>query len=174
MNLDSFYQKQKQRLFNPDHIIYQSKYFILRASQHPFVSREEGGHIIIYPKDLKIKNRSDLSPQQAKDFIRLSIIAGLAFKAIMNQQNIPVIKINYEDLSNWAYKRNEPPVFHLHLFGRAQNAKKQIFPEAVQLPARESGFYNSFQPLNKTDIKLLNKEIQNLYNSEDYSDNKWL
>jgi len=43
----------------------------------------------------------------------------------MNDQAIPVVKINYEDLGNWAFKRNERPVLHLHIFGRAENAVGQ-------------------------------------------------
>lgn len=53
----------------------------------------------------------------------------------MSQQGIPVVKINYEELGNWAYKPNGGHAFlHMHVFGRASNAVKQPFPEAVFLP----------------------------------------
>jgi hypothetical protein len=67
-------------------------------------------------------------------------------------------------MGNRAYKRNEKPYFHIHIYGRAENAKIQIRPESLQLPDRKTGFYDTFQPLNAEDIVELQKQISILEN----------
>lgn len=88
---------------NP-HQIYQTKYFSLERHPEPFVCRSEGGHLRIFPLDHGISERRELTADQAKDFMRLSIVAGQALETVMNNQGVRVVKINYEDLGNWAFK----------------------------------------------------------------------
>ena len=101
------------------------------------------------------------------------MIAGEAMQKAMNQQGIPVVKINYEDLGNWAFKRNERPVLHLHIFGRAENAKVEVFPEAVNLPDRSSGLYDNFNPLTDEDMLLIKKHIEKSFAKVKFNDSKW-
>ena len=155
-------------------LIYQTQNFTLEIHPQPFVSRADGGHLRIFPKDkARISDRRDFSSLEAIEFIRLSMIAGQALETVMNKQGIPVVKINYEELGNWAFKRGEKPILHLHIFGRAKNATKQIFPEAVQLPDRSTGFYDGFEPLNKKDILLIKNEVERLYQTDKYQDSNW-
>ncbi len=159
---------------NTNLLIYETNHFTLEIHPKPFVSREEGGHLRIFPKDkARISDRRDFTVQEATEFMKLSMIAGEALQTAMNKRGIPVVKINYCDLGNWAFKRNEKPVLHLHIFGRAKNAKIQIFPEAVQLPDRSTGFYDNFKPLNNHDIKAIKQEISNLLKQKKYQKSNW-
>lgn len=154
-------------------LIYNTKNFILESHDRPFVSREDGGHIKITVKDKSITDRTKLSVDQAIELMRFSIIVGKAFEKVMNAQGIPVVKINYQDMGNWAWKQGVIPHLHLHIFGRSENAKKQVFPEAVYLPDRSTGFYEGFVPLSAEDISLLKSEIDYLFDLEEYSDATW-
>jgi hypothetical protein len=76
----------------------------------------------------------------------------------MNKQGVKVVWVNLEDLGNWAFKRKETPRLHIHFFGRASTATKQLRPEAVYLPDRSSGFYEEFEPLSNDSIGKFNPE----------------
>lgn len=148
--------------------IFETKNFTLERHPKPFVSRFDGGHLRIFPKDHGISERREFTPEQAIEFMRLSMIAGEALEKAMNDQGIPVVKINYEDLGNWAFKRSERPVLHLHIFGRAKNAIKQPFPEAVYLPDRSSGLYDDFEALTDDDMDLIKKYVEEISKQEKY------
>lgn len=153
-------------------LIYEAKNFTVESHPEPFVSREEGGHIKIIAKR-QITGRTELTPKEAIEFIRLSVIVGEAYKIAMNKQGIKIIHINYEELGNWAFKRGEKPQFHLQVFGRVKGAKKQVFPEAVYLPDRSTGFYDGFIPLNGSDIKAIRGEIERLIKEDRFQDKEW-
>ena len=154
-------------------LIFETSNFSLEIHPRPFVSRKEGGHIKVVSKDPAIQDRTMFSPYVALEFMWLSSIAGKALENAMNKQGINVVKVNYEELGNWAYKEGRKPTFHLHIFGRTSDAKIQVFPEAVQLPARESGFYDMFEPLSESDIELIRKEIEVLANQDKYKKELW-
>ncbi len=105
--------------------------------------------------------------------MRLTMLVGEAMQIAMNNRGIPVVKINYEDLDNWAYKTGAKPHLHIHLFGRSKDAVKQKFPEAVYLPDRSSGFYDNFEALNTGDICEIQKQIKLLESNDKYKLKKW-
>lgn len=152
--------------------IYETENFEVVTHEQPFVSRTDGGHIKIVTK-YGVEDRVKLSPKQAIELARLTMLVGEAFEIAMNSRGIPVVKINYEDLGNWAWKTGKKPHLHIHLFGRAENAVKQIFPEAVYLPARESGFYNGFEALNSDDVSEIQKQISILEKTDKYDLKNW-
>lgn len=154
-------------------VIYESENFIVESCEKPLVSRTDGGHIRIRVKNKSITDRTKLSPKQAIELMRLTVIVGNSLEKVMNKQGIPVVKINYQDMGTWAFKRNESPYLHIHVFGRSKDAKKQVFPEAVYLPARESGFYDEFEPLNEEDVRLMKAVIDSFLQSEEYSNSEW-
>ncbi|MDD5040701.1 MAG: hypothetical protein PHY34_06170 [Patescibacteria group bacterium] len=153
--------------------IFETKSFVVEAFDKPHVSREEGGHIKIFPKQ-KISNRTEMSPAMAIEFIRLTMIVGKAFEQAMKNRGLEIMRINYHDMGNWAYKSGKQPVFHLHIYGRAKNAVHQPFREAVYLPDRSTGFYDAFKPLNETDIAEIRKQINIVAAEEKYQDKNWL
>ncbi len=154
-------------------LIYETENFIVESHEKPFVSRTEGGHIRIKIKDESIIERTQLSPSQAIEYIRLTMVVGKAMEEIMNRHGIPVIKVNYQDMGNWATKKGNQSYLHCHVMGRAKNAKKQPWPEAVYLPDRGTGFYDDFEPLDEEDVKMIREEIEKIFTEEKYQDKNW-
>ncbi|MCL2382752.1 MAG: hypothetical protein FWC79_00880 [Oscillospiraceae bacterium] len=153
-------------------LIYETDNFIVEAFSFPHISREEGGHLKITPKKY-YEDRSELPPREAIEVMRLTMITGKAFKRAMNNRGIPVIRVNYHDMGNWAYKKNEKPYFHIHIYGRAENATIQAWPEAMQLPDRSTGFYDNFIPLNREDINEIRKQILIVEEEAKYRNSEW-
>ncbi|HWQ60153.1 MAG TPA: hypothetical protein VN420_03325 [Candidatus Fimivivens sp.] len=154
-------------------MIYEIDHFFVDAPTRPLVSREEGGHIRIWAKDSTITDRTRLEPRQAIEFMRLSMVVGRALETAMNGRGIPVVKINYQDMGNWAFKKGETPVFHLHVFGRVHGVPHQPYPEFVNLPDRSSGFYEGFESLNGEDVVAIRSEMERLFGETRYADGQW-
>lgn len=153
--------------------IYETENFIVEAFPTPHVTRTDGGHIRIRIKDETITDRTKASPKVAIEFMRLTMIVGEAMEVGMNNRGVKVVKINYQDMGNWAFKTGKTPFLHYHVFGRTFDAKHQIFPESVYLPARESGFYDTFEPLNDDDIAEIRKQIELISSQPKYKTVEW-
>jgi len=153
--------------------IYKTENFTVHPHPKPFVSREEGGHLRVYSLDESIQDCTMLTPRQAIEYIRLYSMMGEALYKGMNRRGIPVLKINYQEMGNWAWKQNKKPVLHMHVFGRVLGVKYQPLPESVYLPDRATGFYDPFIPLNDEDIKVIKEEISLLEKSGRYEMKKW-
>jgi diadenosine tetraphosphate (Ap4A) HIT family hydrolase len=154
-------------------LIYETSNFIVESREEPFLPRTDGGHIRILAKDKSLADRTQLEPKVAIELMRLTMVVGEALEKAMNKQGIPVIKINYQDMGNWAWKNNTPPLLHVHIFGRATNAVKQPWPESLYLPDRKTGFYEGFAPLNAGDVKLIREEIEIILKRNKYQDKEW-
>lgn len=154
-------------------LIIESPNFVVESAEKPLVTRDDGGDIRIKVKDESITDRTKITPKIAIELIRLTMIVGEALEVVMNQLGIPVVKVNYHDMGNWAYKKGEKPFLHIHVFGRAQNAVYQIFPEAVYLPDRSTGFYDKFEPLNENDVIEIKEYIEKLFLEDRFSDQAW-
>ena len=152
--------------------IYETSNFIVESFDTPHVSREDGGNLRILPKE-KIENRTKLTPKQAIEFMHLTMVVGESFKIAMDELGIELMRINYQDMGNWAFKTDKQPFFHLHIYGRAKNAVIQLYTEAVRLPDRSTGFYDKFTPLNKNDCALIRTRIEDLFKEGRYSDKVW-
>ncbi|MBD3247079.1 hypothetical protein GF378_00480 [Candidatus Pacearchaeota archaeon] len=153
-------------------IFYKTKNFEVSAHDNPHITRKDGGHIKISPKK-KVENRWDLTVDQAKELMILSMIVGQAMKKCLNRQGIPVKRINFQDNGNWAFLKKTKPYFHLHLYGRSEKSKYQKFGESLSFPPYKSEFYKTTKPLNKTDIKEIVKQIKKLEKSKKYKEEKW-
>lgn len=162
-------------------VIWETKNFIVVVPPHPLISREEGGHIIIIGKGDKYRydSRLDFSPSEVLEVQRLCQMICNAYKIAMKKRGIDIIRINYFEAGNWAYKAEYKEdglvksFYHEHIFGRTMDAKKQIFPEAPYLPNRKTGFYDGFEPLNDKDIEFIVEEMKKLELDEKYNINKW-
>lgn len=152
--------------------IYETKHFIVEASEKPHVDRNDGGHIRLFPKN-KVLDRMAFSSEMAIKFIRLTMVVGSAMKTAMTNRGIEIMRINFQDMGNWAFKTGEEPFLHMHIYGRAKNAKHQPYKEAVQLPDRSTNFYDGFERLNDDDIKEIRKHIELIFNKKRYSDSEW-
>lgn len=148
--------------------ISETKNFIVESMEKPFISREEGGHLRIKIKDESIIDRTMLDPKKAFELIRLTMIAGKALEIAMTKRGVPIIKINYQDMGNWAYKTGTKNYLHVHILGRVLDAKHQPFPESVHLPDRSTGFYDEFKPLDEEDVTAIKTEIDDISSQEKY------
>lgn len=148
--------------------IYQTENFYLEVPEKPFVSREEGGHIVLRTK-LTISDRTKLTLAQALEYTRFSMILGEALKTAMARRGVEIGIVNYQEMGNWSVFKPGGPVMHMHIFGRATSATKQKYGEAVKLPFRDTGYYEEFKPLDDEDVRELIEEVKLLSNSPKYS-----
>ena len=155
-------------------IIYETKKFKAFINNKPHVSREDGGHIRIKSKEKYFKSRTDLSSDEAKEVMRLTMLIGEAMVSGMQKRGIYIERINYQDNGNWAYLKEEEPSFHIHLYGRVRNSRKQPFGEALYFPDPDDKYYNDLTPLDDADIESIKKQIEILENNEKYKLDNWL
>jgi diadenosine tetraphosphate (Ap4A) HIT family hydrolase len=157
-----------------DYVIFKSNHFTVDAVEHPLVDRDDGGHVTINPI-VHVSDRQQLTPQQAIEFMRLSIVVGDAMKTAMKKNGVNIGRINYQDNGNWGVFKPEGPHLHLHLYGRAIDAKYQRYGQACYFPHRdtEPEFYINLRPLTERDIVEIRKEIQRLLALDKFSNKNW-
>ena len=141
--------------------IFESKGFIVEPHPRPEVDRLDGGHIVINPK-VPIEDRQQLTPDQAKELMRLTILIGEAMKRYYKTLGIELHRVNYQDNGNWR------PEQHLHLYGRAKTAKYQKAGDPI-IP----GHKDEYENLTSDDVAGLQKEIATLLTEPNYSDSSW-
>lgn len=148
--------------------IYETENFYIQAAKRPFVDRKEGGHLYLYPK-IDVRDRTKLSPALAVEYTKLSMVTGEALVSAMARRGIDVGIVNYQDMGNWGVFKPEGPSLHMQIYGRAKTATIQKYGDAVLLPHRETGFYDSFQPLDAEDVAEIKADIEALLSTEKYS-----
>ena len=155
-------------------IIYETENFIVEAVEKPHVDRADGGHIKIYGKT-RLVDRTEISPTQAIEVMRLTMVVGEAMSKAMNKRGIDIGRINYQDNGNWGVFKPEGPYFHIHPYGRAKSAKVHKYGQACYFPHRNEHpeYYKNFKPLNKEDIKEIKNEMKKLFKTEKYIDEAW-
>ncbi len=155
-------------------MIWETANFEVLADLHPLVDRDDGGHVVIQPRR-RIRSRQDLSPEQAIEFIRLTLIVGEAMTLGLSKQGVPIGRINYQDSGNWSVFKPEGPFFHYHLFGRSLEARHQKYGEALHFPHRDRHpeVYEHLKPLNEQDQEAIRSEIKRLMKKEIYCDKNW-
>jgi len=151
--------------------IYETENFYIQAAKRPFIDRSEGGHLYLYPK-VDLRDRTQLSPSLAVEYMKLSMIAGEALISGMARRGVDVGIVNYQDMGNWGVFKPEGPSLHMQIYGRATTATIQKYGDAVQLPHRETGFYDSFEPLTAEDVAEIKADIEALLKTEKYS-SRW-
>jgi len=145
-------------------LIYEARHFILKTLDQPHVSRGDGGHIVIDPK-VAVEDRTQLTPEQAIELVKLTMAGGEAMKTVLPRRGIDIGRINYQDNGNWRAE------LHVHLYGRARSAKLQPWGHALAFPPTREAFrkeMGKLEPLNPGDIAELQAEIGRLLESEKY------
>lgn len=139
-------------------------------------SRENGGHIVIWPKQEYV-HLSDMPLDHAASFMQLNQVVGEAFMNVGTANGLDVARINYACYGNWNYKEpSKNPVTHMSLYLRTwgekhpdNDASFQAFPEALYLPDRGTGYYDHFKPLTDQECKETKTEILRLLSTEKYN-----
>jgi diadenosine tetraphosphate (Ap4A) HIT family hydrolase len=156
--------------------ILETKDFVVDGHERAHHSRENGGHIVIWPKQ-QFAHQSDMPLKLAQDFMLLSMIVGEAFMTIMQNSGLDVARINYMNNGNWAYKKQPiDPKTHLSLYVRTWGEKHprndsrfQAFPDALTFPDRATGYYEGFQPLTEEECIAIRDEIVRLSGTDKYA-----
>ena len=154
-------------------LIYEAIHFLVESVEEPHIDRNDGGHIIIYPK-IKVCDRQQLSSELAIELMELTIIVGKAMSSEMNKNGVDIGRINYQDNGNWSVFNVDGPFLHIHLYGRAKSAKIQKYGQACFFPHIDENpeYYEKFKPLNSDDVKSIKIEIENLISDEKSYENK--
>jgi diadenosine tetraphosphate (Ap4A) HIT family hydrolase len=155
-------------------VVFETANFVVEAVTQPLVDRDDGGHLVINPK-IRIETIQQLTPLQAIELTRLTMVVGEALTMAMNKQGVDIGRINYQDNGNWGVFKPDGPYCHIHIYGRAKSAKYQKYGQALHFPHREEqpSFYEHLKPLNLQDIKSIGEEIVRLLGQEKYSDKNW-
>ncbi len=122
----------------------------------------------ILPK-FAIRDRTQLTMKLAIEYMKLSMIVGEALKSAMARRGVDIGIVNYQDMGNWKVFDPEGPTMHMQIYGRATTATMQKYGDAVQLPHRDTGFYDDFKPLDQDDIKEIKTDIKKLLGSDKYA-----
>lgn len=149
--------------------VYETDNFYIQAAERPFIDRTEGGHLYIFPK-IPVRDRTQLSPELAIEYTKLSMVLGEALKSAMARRGIDIGIVNYQDMGNWGVFKPEGPTLHMQVYGRATTATIQKYGDAVSLPHRETGFYDNFKSLDSEDIRELKADIERLLQTDKYKD----
>ena len=147
-------------------LIYESANFTISTPEQPHVARGDGGHLIVNPK-VVVEDRTHLSRELAIEFMKLSMVAGVAMKSVLTRQGIDIGRINYQDNGNWRHE------LHLHLYGRARSAGIQPYGQPLALPPTAQAFkerMGNLEPLRADDVAELKTEIERLLASPKYRD----
>lgn len=120
-----------------------------------------------------MKSINDLTIPESIDLIRTEVVVRDALIKGLNTRGIPVVWVNILDLGNWAFKSQEEPRLHIHLFGRVAGSKKQIWPEAPYLPDVSTGFYEGNIPLDNDDMTAIRNYSSELFRQPEYSNATW-
>lgn len=149
--------------------------FTVDAPDKPLHSRDNGGHIVIRPKQ-HYSEHFDLPLSIAADFMHLSMLVGEAATIVLRKRGLDVARINYQENGNWAYKpewKSKPNV-HLHMFIRTtrerhpdNDSRFQAFPEALTFPPM-GDYYAKFEPLTEEDCADIRDEVLKLSRTGKY------
>lgn len=153
-------------------VIYETENFLVEAPGQPLVTRTDGGHVTITPR-VAVADRTQLTPSLAIELMYLTALIGEAMTIALNNRGIDIGRINYQDNGNWSVFKPEGPHLHYHLYGRARSAKIKKYGEACFFPFRETGFYDSFEPLDAADIAEMQLQITALLKTNKYDLTQW-
>ena len=156
-----------------DTVIYETETFKLSCPIHPHIPRADGGHLYIRSKEKYFSDRTDFSPREAIEAMRLSVMAGEAMTAAMKQRGVDIARINYQENGNWAFQTGSRPAFHIHLYGRTVNSKTQTWSEALVFPNRKTGFYEGFDPFTADDLAAIREEMDRLASTPRFAPSAW-
>lgn len=134
--------------------VYEDSYFEVISPEHPFNCRDDGGHLILIKKE-KVTDRSDLSYQEAIDFMRISMAVGKAMYDVLG-----IERMNYEDLGNWGVDDPGGAKMHLHFLGRAKEQTHQIRGHHMFLfPKGHKIYQGHIKPLSVEQLESLRTRI---------------
>jgi diadenosine tetraphosphate (Ap4A) HIT family hydrolase len=146
-----------------ENTVYEDKYFAVVSPGLPLNCRDDGGHLILIKKE-PIRDRSDLSWQEAINFMRISMAVGKAMYEVLG-----IERMNYEDLGNWGLDDPGGPKMHLHFFGRARQQTHQIRGHHIFLYPKGHPIYQGYlRPFTTEDVEALRNKVAEVLREDKY------
>jgi len=137
--------------------VYEDRYFVVIRPEFPLNCRDDGGHLIMYKRE-QVTDRSDLSYQEAIDFMRISMAVGRAMYEVLG-----VERMNYEDLGNWGIDNPGGAKMHLHFMGRARYQLHQIRGQHISLYPKDHPIYKGhLKPLSEEQVISLRTRVSEI------------
>ena len=153
-------------------LVWETEDFYLVSAEPPHVSRTDGGHLVIHPKE-EVVHRWEFEPKRAVALMGLSMLAGEAMLRGLNERGIPVERLNFQDNGNWGIGTEKGPRFHLHLYGRARGSVNQVHGEALLFPPKATGFWKNYEPLKAEDVEAIRRHMKRLEEEPRYQARSW-
>lgn len=159
-------------------LILETQDFIVESHDKAHHSRENGGHLKIKPKQAFV-HRQDMPLDLAAGLMHLTMVAGEAATNVLRRKGLDIVRINYQDNGNWAYKPeiNKPNHLHMHLYIRTSHEmhpdndpRFQPFPDALVFPPPTTNYYDHFEPLSSDDCSDIKTEMLSLLAGDKYRD----
>jgi diadenosine tetraphosphate (Ap4A) HIT family hydrolase len=143
--------------------VYEDKYFMVISPEMPLNCRDDGGHLILIKKE-KVTDRSDMTYQEAIDFMRISMAVGKSMYDVTG-----IERMNYEDLGNWGIDEPGGAKMHLHFFGRAKVQIHQIRGQHMfAYPKGHPIYEGHLKPFNEDDLRQLRSRIEEILGEPKY------
>ncbi|MBI4763629.1 MAG: hypothetical protein HY787_03370 [Deltaproteobacteria bacterium] len=143
--------------------VYEDKYFMVISPEFPLNCRDDGGHLILIKKE-KVSDRSDMTYQEAIDFMRISMAVGKSMYQVLG-----IERMNYEDLGNWGIDDPGGAKMHLHFMGRAKEQTHQIRGQHLSLfPKGHKIYQGHLKPLSDEQLDSLRKRIAEILSELKY------
>ena len=144
-------------------IVYEDRYFAVISPEFPLNCRDDGGHLILIKKE-RVTDRSDLTCEEAIDFMRISMAVGRAMYDVLG-----IERMNYEDLGNWSVDKPGGAKIHLHFFGRAREEIHQIRGHHMFRYTQGYKIYDGhLKPFTDDDLARLRDRIESVLGEEEY------
>jgi diadenosine tetraphosphate (Ap4A) HIT family hydrolase len=143
--------------------VYEDRYFEVIAPTAPLNCADDGGHLILIKRE-PVTDRSDLTAEEAIDFMRISMAIGRAM-----YETLAVERMNYEDLGNWGIDDPGGAKMHLHFFGRAKTQIHQVRGQHIALFPKGHPIYSGhLKPVSGEDVARLRAAIAAIMNETKY------
>ena len=146
-----------------NNIVYEDRWFQVIAPERPLNDRDDGGHLILVKKEA-VTDRSDLSAEEAVDFMRISMAVGRAMYDVLG-----IERMNYEDLGNWGIDEPGGAKMHLHFMGRAKEQIYQVRGQHIALFPKGHPIYNGhLKPLDAAQVEALRARVSKVLSEPKY------
>jgi len=143
--------------------VYEDNYFQVISPEFPLNCRDDGGHLVLIKKE-KVTDRSDLTYQEAIDFMRISMAVGKAMYEVL-----AIERMNYEDLGNWGIDDPQGPKMHLHFFGRTREQTHQIRGHHMFLYPKGHRIYQGhLKTFGNDEVKKLRVKVKEILKEAKY------
>lgn len=104
---------------------------LLVLPSNPHVSPDEGGHLVCIPRRHQA-NRLTFTPDEAVSLHYLSVFAARILQTVCG-----AAWWNFQENGNWTLPDVDEVHAHIHVYGRAVDAREQPFGEALNFPDRD-------------------------------------